>query len=258
MKFTLLFFTLLNGAYAVGFGNTFHAEYREVPDVENMEVVEISEYELFQNTKSRGFPAKVPRAYDPVNNEHYDGVIVGQTYEAGLLDSYDYWRYVTVYNVIQDSERVAYLPYFEEACHDSSFFMAQWGESRSLSVSLSSTIGAEALGLNASVTMSIEAGVTFSTSRRVQATKGLQARHYPYKLSEQWVGVTYIQTYDKDRNSYGYLKRLGGFDRLKDYPHEFEIDNQNVGFAVKREVVKKCENYDPGEDKVESNALYIR
>jgi len=253
MKFTLLFFVLFNSAFAANFGNLLEAKYKEIPGKADMEVIEMSEYEVFENTKARDFPSKKVRAYDPVNQEHYQGVIVGETNKAGILDSYDYWRYVTVYNIVQESERVAYLPYFEESCHDSSFFMAQLGESRSLKVSLSSTIGAEALGLNASVTMSIEAGVTISTSRRVQATLGLHARHYPYKLTENWSGVTYIQLYTKEGNKYGYLRKLGGFDRLKDYPHEFELDNQNVGFAVKREVFKKCENYSPADKKVEKN-----
>tara|TARA_Y100000780_G_scaffold132772_1_gene119298 strand:- start:5561 stop:6247 length:687 start_codon:yes stop_codon:yes gene_type:complete len=227
-------------------------------EFEDADVVEVPKYLLFEQSRTKSFPSVAPSAYDPINRESYQKVIVGKAQKASFLQDYDYWRYVTVYNVVKEQERVAYLPYFEESCHDSSFFMAQWGESRSIKVSLTSTLSAEVLGIGGSVAMSIEAGVTFSTSRRVQATLGLQAKHYPYKLSEKYVGITYIQVYTEDENQFGYVTKPGGFDRFKEYPYDFELNNQNVGFAVKRETIKICDNYDPSADKVEEAALYIR
>ncbi|MBG59418.1 MAG: hypothetical protein CME67_01200 [Halobacteriovoraceae bacterium] len=246
MKLIILFFALINYSYSMDF------------DVEDAEIVQIPKYLLFEEGRTKSFPSVTPSAYDPINKRYYDKVIVGKANKASFLQDYDYYRYVTVYNVISEEEQVAYLPYFEESCHDSSFFMAQWGESRSMKVSLTSTVSAEALGIGGSLAMSIEAGVTFSTSRRVQATLGLHAKHFPYKLSDRYVGITYIQVYTEDENQFGYVTKPGGMDRFKEYPYPFELNNQNVGFAVKREIVKTCDNYDPSSDRVEEGALYIR
>ena len=153
-----------------------------------------------------------------------------------------HWRYVTVYDVKTEGERLAYLPYFEEDCHDNSQFMAQWGETRSFKVTLKTEVGASIavgdIGLSSSVSMSIEEGVSFSTSRRVRAVEGIQARHYPYKQSDSWTGVTYIQTYNANKGTYGYLAKSHYDDWFGGYPYSFELDNQNVGFKVKREVIK--------------------
>ena len=238
------------------------AKEKEVPFAKEFRAVVAPEHLLFvlpRGKSGRGFPNKVARAYDPVNKQHYQKVLVGDTYKASIVEDFDYWRYVTVYNVETLAERVAYLPYFEEDCHDASWSMAEWGESRSFKVSLSSSLGAKALGLEASVSMSLETGVTFSAARKVQATKGIAARHYPYKLSDEWKGVTYIQVYWADKKQYGYLTSLRGLDHwLVDYPYAFGLDNQNVGFKVKREIIKKCEGYDPSTDPVDSSQLYIR
>jgi hypothetical protein len=54
--------------------------------------------------------------------------------------------------------------------------MAQWDESRSVKVLLKSELGVEHLGLSASISMSIEQGVTISASRKIRAVEGIQAR----------------------------------------------------------------------------------
>lgn len=181
--------------------------------------------------------------FDPVNRRRYQKVVVGTTMTYfNPLANYDHWRYVTVYNVQQKSERVAYLPYFEEGCHDDSFFMAEWGESRTIEVSLSSKVGAEALGLSASVAMSITQGSTFSTARRINATEGIEAKHYPVKLSDTLTGVTYIQTYNSKTNRFGWLTpslmRPSGT-----YPYPFRLNNQNIGFKVDRVITSRCPGY---------------
>lgn len=236
----------------------------ETAPVENMSYefqdfknIELSESELFTKTKSFG---KTPRAYDPVTKTYYEKVLVGKTFKASWYDSYTHYRYVTVYNIKTDAERISYLPYFEEDCHDNSQFMAQWGETRSFKVTLKTEVGASIsvgdIGLSSSISMSIEQGVSFSTSRRVRAVEGIQARHYPYKQSDTWEGVTYIQTYNANKKTYGYLAKSIYNDWFGGYPYAFYLDNQNVGFKVKREVIKKCDNYDPSRDPVVESELY--
>ena len=194
--------------------------------------------------------------YDPVNHRQYEEVMVGKTFsDPNPLNNYSHWRYVTVYNINHSTERVAYLPYFEESCHDDSFFMAQWGESRTLQVTLSSEVKAESLGVSASVSMSITQGLTFSTSRRVKATAGIEAKHYPMKLSDTHSGVTYIQTYNSRTKTYGWLVQ-NLFRPSSVYPYRFRLNNQNIGFKVRREITKRCPGYDSETDVSEPDTLF--
>lgn len=248
---TLLSF---NSIAMADFGDLNKAYENEIPnELANLEAIEFPNIQV-DNQKS--FPNKIVRAYDPVNNKSYQKSMVGKTFKFSYLDAtikgYTHWRYVTVYNVKTYSERVAYLPYFEEDCHDSSFFMGQWGESRSMKVTLSSEVGGSfsyaGLGISASVGMSIEEGITFSTQRRVQAVEGIHARHYPYKISDTWKGVTYVQLYNEKTKKYGYLGKSYYNDWFGGYPYKFSLDNQNVGLKVKREVLDVCPGYNRATD----------
>ncbi len=207
---------------------------------------------------SDGFPSDKVFPYDPINHKKYQHVMVGPSFKSrNPLGDYDYWRYVTVYNGQTQTERVAYLPYFEEDCHDFSIFMAQWDETRHFKVTISTSVGAEKLGLSTSVSMSLEAGVSFTATRRIQAVRGVQAKHYPYKVSEKWIGVTFIQTYSVEQGGYGYLLPSRWESMRDSYPYEFHLDNQNVGFKVSREVSKYCENYDPDKDPTRTSTIYL-
>lgn len=225
-----------------------------------LENVEVKEHEIFDYYTTKGFPKnREVRAFDPINKITYQKALVGPTNRAtGLFKSYDYWRYVTVYNIEEVSERISYLPYFYEDCHDNSFFMAQWDESRSIKVTIKTELGFSELGLSASIGMSLEQGVTFSASRRVRAVEGIQAKHYPYKLSENWDGMTYIQTYNSETKSYGYLKPSRFESWTNSYPYQFSLDNQNVGFRVVREIEKTCDGYNPQADPVKDSDMYLR
>lgn len=224
-------------------------------DVENMLVIE---QELFDLTEEKSIPSnRRVRAYDPVKRVSYENVIVGPTKRAGLFRDYDYWRYVTVFNKETVRERISYLPYFYEECHDDSWRLGGWDESRSVKVTMKSELGISDLGLSASVGVSVEQGVTFSFSRSAKGTAGIEAKHFPYKISETWTGVTYIQTYTASSNSFGYLRPSRLQNMMNSYPHSFELDNQNVGFRAEREVIRTCPGYDPSKDGTADSDLYF-
>lgn len=215
----------------------------ELDEADVLEPIEVSEKGKKPTMKSK------LRAYDPINKVSYEKAIAGPVYvETSLFANYHVWRYVTVYDVHKTSERVAYLPYFEEECHDNSFFMAEWGESRSFKVTLKSDLGFSKLGLSASVGMSIEQGTTFSSSRRIKATEGIRARHYPVKLSDTYEGITYIQTYNTKTKKYGYLVPNMLERAFDTYPYDFYLDNQNIGFKADREVLEYCPGYSATND----------
>lgn len=185
-------------------------------------------------TKSSSMSNRV-RAYDPINRKHYQKVLLGPVSKNRNIFKRDYThtRYVTVYNIENQIERVAYLPFIEEDCYDDSFYLASWGESRTLSVRLESSVGVKGLGLSASVGASITEGSKFSTSRRIKATGNIKARHYPFKVSDTHSGVTYIQTYNSKTGAYGFLRGRG-------FPTPFKLDNQNLGFKVVRKILGRC------------------
>ena len=114
------------------------------------------------------------------------------------------------------------------------------------------------IGVSNSVSMSIEAGITFSTSRRVRAVEGIQARHIPYMQSDTWKGVTYIQTYNKESGKYGYLLPSYYDQWFGSYPYKFSLDNQNIGFKAIREIIKTCDSYDPNKDPLVSNEEVLK
>lgn len=227
--------------------------------LENVENIRVIEQELFESSTEKGFPrSSRVRAYDPINRVRYDKTIVGPTKRAtGFFKDYDYWRYVTVYNSETIKERISYLPYFYEECHDDSWRLGGWDESRSVKVTMKSELGIGELGLSASVGVSVEQGVTFSFSRSAKGTAGIEARHFPYKISETWTGVTYIQTYDSKSRSFGFLRPSTFQNMMNSYPHDFELDNQNVGFRAEREVIRTCDGYDPSNDSVSQSDLYF-
>lgn len=260
MKLKLLIMTTFLSFTTVAWGNfgdLNKAYENEIPtELKELEAFELPSEFVLNSNQQKNFPNKNVRAFDPVNKKSYQKAMVGESYKIAYLDSlirgYTHWRYVTVYNVKTSSERVAYLPYFEEECHDSSFFMGQWGESRSMKVTLSTEVGGSVsyagMGISASVGMSIEEGVTFSTQRRVQAIEGIHARHYPYKISDSWKGVTYVQLYNNKTKKYGFLGKSYYNEWFGGYPYKFSLDNQNVGLKVKREVLNVCAGYDQSTD----------
>tara|TARA_Y100000768_G_C23990087_1_gene691837 strand:- start:6494 stop:7348 length:855 start_codon:yes stop_codon:yes gene_type:complete len=251
---------ILLGSSLSAFG--FHDSSSEIEVVdhglEDVENIQVIEQELFDFTSEKSFPSnRSVRAYDPVNRVSYENVIVGPSKRAGFLKDYDFWRYVTVYNKETVKERISYLPYFYEECHDDSWRLGGWDESRTVSVTMSSEIGIKDLGLSMSVGVSVTEGITFSFSRAAKGTAGIEAKHFPYKISETWTGVTYIQTYKRSTNTFGYLRPSIMDGWTNGYPYDFELDNQNVGFRAEREVIRTCEGYDPSKDGTVDSDLYF-
>jgi len=185
--------------------------------------------------------------HDPFTGKMYKNVMLGEVNKTKRFFNNDYthWRYITLFNIEKKNERIGFLPFFHEDCHDDSFLMAEWGESRTFKVTLESQVKAEQLGISASVGMSISQGTTFSTTRRIKAVNGIEANHYPYSYTETHKGTTYVMVYDKHTGDYDIL-RPRGFRKFSlsvkgGYPYPYKLDNQNIGFRVKREIIQHCE-----------------
>lgn len=204
------------------------------------------QFNSFEKNNVSGVKSKIMtsnvKAFDPFNNVSYTHVLLGEVYKNKnpFKRKYTHYRHVTVYDIEKETERVAYLPTHDEDCHDNSPFMAEWSESKTLTVSLDSKVGAEGLGLSASVGMSISQGVTYSTSRRIKGVQNVVATHTPMKISETYRGVTYIMGYNSKTKKHFALKAP---NRFQSYPYDFQLTNQNLGFRVERKVHEYCEGY---------------
>ncbi len=193
---------------------------------------------------------------DPFSGKIYENVMLGKVYKTASFfnNTYTHYRYVTLFEVEKQTERIAYLNSYDEACHDDSFFMAEWSSSKTLTVSLETKAGFEQLGLSASVGLSVSEGVTFSNARKVKAVKGVEAIHHPYSYKEVHTGITYIMTYNMKTDEH-FVRRYSDFNfaqkrKFRKYPFKYKLDNQNIGFRVQREVISHCGN--TGDEEVES------
>jgi hypothetical protein len=210
-----------------------------------------------------GFYTDRIRAYDPINKKLYDDVYVGKTYRASNKKNYTHWRYITVYNNKKVETRMQNFMAITEECHDKGWNIGSWNQTNTFSVSLTSQASVEAMGIGASVSLSLSAGVTFSVQKPIQGTQGLKATHVPYQITEDQAGITYIQVL-LSNNKIGYivkLAELNSFIRFlglysstgsettvpmssgSSYPFKFKLTNQNPTFRAKRENVSYCSGY---------------
>ena len=212
-------------------------------EVELQDLEQNGVFEFFaQKAKGPGFPRDmVVPAYDPIRHKKYEKVILGPTLKGGMLRNYDYWRYVTVYNVYENAdERLPHWPIIQESCHDTGPGFASWSEEVSFSVELSSSVKIGNLGLGMNVAGSIRKGVRHQISRRARATWGYQVDHSPHFSSEDWEGVTYVQVYNSKTKEQGFLQPSGIEKGMGTYPYYFRLTNQNHKIKIFREEVQKC------------------
>lgn len=193
---------------------------------------------------------------DPFNGESYQNILVGDDqklkwneYSFGTITHY---RYITLYNSKRNPEfRLTNFPAIQEECHDESWSFGEWSSEYNYSVTLTTGAGikSEQLGLEASVSYAITHGAAFRTTRRLQGSRGHRAIHVPYGSTEDWQGVTYIQTYNSNTGEVGYLRSslgdiIGNFLGANSYPWRFYLNNQNFIFKVKKTEEETCSGYE--------------
>ncbi len=191
------------------------------------------------------FP-KAPKPIDPIEKKPYQHVVAGPSYRAPRGAGFDYYRYVTFYDVSERKERVHSLPIQRENCHDKSDGFASYSFSYSFSASISAEIGVKGLGLSGTLTESR----TVSTSRDLRATGNIVADHVPYFLKQDWSGLTFVQVYHLDTGKTGYLVKVSnrspyGVRMIAQpalYPYGFEIRDADWVFMVERNILSSCPN----------------
>ena len=183
------------------------------------------------------------------NKKKYDQVLVGPAFKAkNSSGNFDYYRYVTFYDVEKKKERIYSLPIQHEDCSDKSELFASYSYSYSFSAAVTASASLEGLGLSSSFTRAR----TFSTGRNIRATGELIADHTPYFVKQTWVGKTYIQTFNSKTKKETFLKQGNAeqpewwvkilFPVLAQsrYPMDFEAKDADWTFLVERTITGHC------------------
>lgn len=207
---------------------------------------------IAKNNNKNSFPNwPTPNKKDPINGTIYQNILVGPNLKVPWYDPlnrarFDFYRYITLYNSARTPEfLMTNFPSVQEECYDEGWRFAEWSQDVNFEITYTGTVGAEYLGLSASIQMSIKKGVNYRTSRSLRGTLGLEAIHLPYGSTEDWTGITYIQYYDSSSGDWGFQgKTLLNDTNLTSYPFPFYINNQNFIFKVKRTGVRICPGFE--------------
>ncbi len=218
-----------------------------------------SESFFFQTeTEEDPFPTNLKiEPIDPIDGKKYQQTLVGPAFKVRARGAkFDYFRYVTMYNVTTRKERIYDLPVQRQECHDQSDYFATYSYSYSVSSEVSCGIDIEFVGLNASISTT----KTYTMNRNLRATEWVIADHTPFFVKHNWDGFTFIQTFDSKTGKVDYLRTPQKATSLlhdiffpltarSAYPMEFSVKNVDWSFLVERTVLSRCKKGTPSPVK---------
>ena len=196
------------------------------------------------------FPSGNVSPIDPITKKRMDHALVGPAFKSRAYGAdYDYYRYVTFYNVVLRKERIYALPIQRAQCYDRSSLFSSYTYSTSYSANLTASASVEGLGLSASLTETR----TFTTNRTITASGDMVADYTPYAMKQDWEGQTYIQLLDSKTGKTSYLDSpkkasawwvqvLFPFLAISEYPMEFQVKDADWTFVVERQIIESCES----------------
>jgi hypothetical protein len=219
-------------------------------------LVEMQREELYFLSVRNPFPKTPVAPIDPLSKKKVDGVHVGPAFKTRAYGSnFDYYRYVTFYEVDERKEVITSLPVIRQECHDRSDMFAGYSFTYSRAATLSASVSVEGLGLDTSMT----ATESQTVSRNFAPTKGIVADYTPYFVKQDQYGRTFIQTYNSKTGNIAFVtKEESGsawwvhfyFPMMatRAYPYSFQALDAKWIFQVDRTIISKCE----GEEEVAS------
>jgi hypothetical protein len=212
-------------------------------------IAEMQREELYFLSIRNPFPKTPIAPIHPLTKKKVDGVHVGPAFRArGAGAGFDFYRYVTFYEVDERREIVSSLPVVRQQCHDGSEIFGNYSFNFAYTSSIRVGVTYEGLGIDASVSQTQSETV----SRSFPATKGIVADYTPYFVKQDHYGQTFIQTYDSKTGRTGLLtKEVEGspwwvhvlFPTMatQAYPYRFEILDAKWIFQVERTILERCE-----------------
>ena len=213
------------------------------------EMAELQSQELESLSSRDPFPAGNIVLTDPLSKKAVDRVLVGPAFKAKKGAGFDYYRYVTFYDIERKQERVSSLPVHRQQCFDKSDFFASYSYTYTFTAAVTASISFEGLGLSSTMTQS----KTLTTGRNVRATGTMVADHTPYMIKQNWYGRTFIQTYTAATGKVALITKETKASNpwfsfffpamtQSQYPMNFEVKDAEWTFAVERTMIEKCPN----------------
>lgn len=202
--------------------------------------------ELLFLSERNPFPTDQIAPVDPISGKKYDQVIVGPVLKARRRGAgFDYYRYVTFYDISRRLDRIFDLPIQRQQCHEASDYFAQYSYAYTIQTQVSAGVKLDVLGIDASVSKT----ESYTMNRSLRAEPGVIADHVPYFEKQSWYGRTFIQTYDSAKKKAAFdtdeVRGSGWgvlfpFIATDDYPMPFEANNIDWTFVVQRKILRKC------------------
>lgn len=220
-----------------------------ITSADTQALLEFQRDELSFMSEYDPFPAGPVAPVDPLSHKKTDRVLTGPAFELSGNDAgYDYYRYVTFYDIDVKKERIYELPVQREECHDRFEMFASYSYTYTYSATITASASYEGLGLSASLSESR----SFSTSRSLRAMGGIIADHTPYFLKQNWEGRTFIQMINSRTKKTEFVKKArksspwwvdAFFPWLSEtkYPMDFAVEDADWTFAVERTIIGDCD-----------------
>ncbi len=207
------------------------------------------ELELNSLSPTNPFPHAEVAPIDPITRQRVDGVKIGPAFRAHTLGSnYDYYRYVTFYNIAERKERFTELMIQRALCYEKSEIFANYTSTTTFSATVNATLSVKALGLSTTLTKSTNLG----TGHGVTATGSIVADYIPNIIFQDWRGSTFIQMLDSKTGRTAFLDKpradspwwVFAFAPLlakEKYPMDFEVLGAEKTFLVDRNIISSCD-----------------
>ncbi|MBC7386997.1 MAG: hypothetical protein H7301_12660 [Cryobacterium sp.] len=218
--------------------------------------------ELKYLSRKNPFGTATPAAIDPITKKKYSDVIVGPAFDVRYYSptfetrtdggDFDYYRYVTFYDVERRSERFFPLPIQRQDCFDVSPLFAGYNWSDTYTCSITAGVTVEGIGLSSTFT----AAKTVGNSHNPTPQYGIVADYIPMMEKQDWEGSTFIQTYNSKTHKTRFITReqkssawwVGMFFPTLEhgeYPMPFAVQDADWTFWVDVKVLKRCKNMPP-------------
>jgi hypothetical protein len=192
------------------------------------------------------FPKQNVAAVDPLSKQKVDRVLVGPAYKSRAYGSeYDYYRYVTFFNVSTRKERV--MTKVRSECFDKEVSFAKVGKTISYTSSVHAGVDIEGIGISADFSQSQEISV-----EREFPAGGIVADYIPYALKEDWEGRTFRQLYSTKTSKSAFLIKESKDSPWwvivlfplaatgEKYPMDFSVRDADWTLTVDQIIIKTC------------------
>ncbi len=195
------------------------------------------------------FPEQSIAPVDPLTRKRVDAVAVGPAFKGrGYANGFDYYRYITFYNITTRKERFYELMVQRAECYEKSDFFANYTSTKAYTATVTASVSIDGLGFGATFTQT----TTLGTGHGVTATGGIEADYIPYILFQDWNGQTYIQLFSsktgktqlmtkEQKESAWWVYTLFPLLAHEKYPMDFQIQGADRTFLVDRKIIRTCD-----------------